>query len=61
MEVETLTKLYEEERQAYEADVDAAIRFRGEYTAAGHPDYETAAWVAVARALLNLDEFLTRE
>jgi hypothetical protein len=32
-----------------------------ERAARGHPDTEQAVWTAVARVLLNLDEFITRE
>jgi hypothetical protein len=57
-ETQRLTHFLAEQRQEYEADADAAKQF-----AKGVPgDPATAAaWVAVARVVLNLDEFITRE
>jgi mono/diheme cytochrome c family protein len=58
------------QRQAFAADPTAAKEFVGDLSLLattqsdipGHPDdRELAAWVAVARVLLNLDEFITRE
>jgi mono/diheme cytochrome c family protein len=57
-EVERLTQYLAEQRREYAADEDAAKQF-----AAGVPGEPAtaAAWVAVARVILNLDEFITRE
>ncbi|QDU23074.1 PSD1 and planctomycete cytochrome C domain-containing protein [Urbifossiella limnaea] len=43
-----------------EARPAAAARVVGAYQPAGVPPVDAAAWVLVARALLNLDEFVTR-
>jgi hypothetical protein len=59
-EVEALRQLLEAERSAYAADPAAAVALLGEYPAENCPPAEAAAWVAVSRAVLNLDEFLTR-
>jgi hypothetical protein len=57
-EVERLTRFLAEQKREYESDPDAAKQF-----AKGVPGDEAtaAAWVAVARVVLNLDEFITRE
>jgi mono/diheme cytochrome c family protein len=57
-EIERLTRFLAEQKREYEADADSAKQF-----AKGVPgDPATAAaWVAVARVVLNLDEFITRE
>ena len=57
-EVERLTRFLAKQKHEYEADSAAAEQF-----AKGIPgDPATAAaWVAVARVVLNLDEFITRE
>jgi len=60
-EVQTLLRLFEAEKSWYEQHTDDAAELVGEYAADGVPDPETAAWVAVSRAILNLDEFVTRE
>lgn len=60
VELETLRELYDEERQTYQSDAKAAAELTGPYRTPGHADAETAAWVAVARAVLNLDEFIVK-
>jgi hypothetical protein len=59
-ELARLRQLFEQQVGEYEADPEAAKKL-----AAGiGPDIEparAAAWVAVARVLINLDEFITRE
>jgi hypothetical protein len=61
-ELEVLAQVYDEHRSLYDADPGAAARLLG-----GEPlppevaPSEAAACVAVARTLLNLDEFITRE
>ncbi len=58
-ERERLTKFLDEQLGWMKADPTAA---RALYPAAGGSDpSEPAAWVAVSRVLLNLDEFITRE
>lgn len=52
-ELARLTQLHGQLLQLYQADADAAEEM------AGKP--EQAAWTALARALMNLDEFVTRE
>ncbi|MBL8851199.1 MAG: DUF1553 domain-containing protein, partial [Planctomycetaceae bacterium] len=59
-----LLGLYERERERYRSDPDAAAALVAQGSA-GHvregDAVETAAWIAVATALLNLDEAITRE
>jgi hypothetical protein len=60
-ELAILTQLYSEFRSLADADHDAAAKLVG---ASPPPETEladTAAAVALARVLLNLDEFVTRE
>lgn len=59
-ERKALLKLLQQEREWYRDHPDAAKEFVGEYSSAS-TEIETAAWAAVARAVLNLDEFVTRE
>ena len=60
-EVATLLKLFDDEQSWYEQHSDDASIVVGEYGSTHNTDAETAAWIAVARAILNLDEFVTRE
>ena len=60
-EVEILMSLFESELSWYREHPAEAKRSVGDYPAAGVPNAVTAAWLAVARAILNLDEFVTRE
>lgn len=60
-ETDALLQLLNAERDAYRHQPDAAAKLVGEYAAHPVEDYETAAWIAVARTVLNLDEFVTRE
>jgi len=58
-ERERLAKFLDEQIGLMKADPKAAAAL---YPAAGPVDAaEGAAWVAVSRVLLNLDEFITRE
>jgi hypothetical protein len=58
VETERLLRFLAEQRQEYDADSTAAKQFAGSVPG----DAATAAaWVAVARVVLNLDEFITRE
>src|SRR5262249_41111583 len=55
-----LRELFDDLYALCEADPDGAKKLAGE-AARGATVEETAAWVAVGRALLNLDEVVTRE
>ena len=59
-EVARLLALQSRSARDFEADPKRAAQFSG--GRAGEPDAaEAASWVVVARVLMNLDEFLTRE
>ncbi len=60
-EQELVTQYLAEQRQVYAVADDAAKRFAGSAWPADVPVAEAAAWTAVSRLLLNLDEFITRE
>jgi hypothetical protein len=60
-EVGALLQLLNAERSWYREHPDAAAGFVNEYSAHPIEDHETGAWIAVARTVLNLDEFVTRE
>jgi hypothetical protein len=59
LERSRIQELYEEFRKLTSADEASAARLAGANPPAKLD--ETAAWVLVARTLLNLDEFITRE
>ena len=46
--------------EEYEADPEAAKKLVGDLVPGAEPT-RAAAWTAVARVLINLDEFITRE
>ena len=56
-----LTGLLASNRDFYKAHQDEAKKLLGHTTVSGSSPDETAAWIATARILLNLDEFITRE
>lgn len=60
-ELKALLKLLDDARYHYQSASDEAKLAVGAYTVTDTPDYETAAWVATTRILLNMDEFITRE
>jgi hypothetical protein len=60
-ELAVLGRLFEELLQSCRAHPDAAAKLVGPAKPVGADPAEAAAWVALARALLNLDEFVTRE
>lgn len=60
-EVQELTRLLESERKWYTHHAADAAGLVSEYSSEKVSQNETAAWIAVARILLNLDEFVTRE
>ena len=60
-ELDVLVKLLTKERAAYADKPDEAKRLAGTNVAKDVDAAECAAWTTVARVLLNLDEFITRE
>jgi hypothetical protein len=60
-ELELLGKLYDDLLTACKADPEAAAKLLGKEKPAGADPAEAAAWVALARTIMNLDEFVTRE
>ncbi|MBK8090576.1 MAG: PSD1 domain-containing protein [Verrucomicrobiaceae bacterium] len=61
-ELRSLAKLLEESRYTYQnSPADEAKAALGTHAAASIPTAENAAWVAVSRIILNLDELITRE
>jgi hypothetical protein len=60
-ERERLLKLFGEFRKLAEANPADAAKLVAVHKPAGVPPAEAAAWVALARTILNLDEFVTRE
>jgi mono/diheme cytochrome c family protein len=60
-ETAVLMRLLDCEREAFEKDPDAAIALIHSSLPCAVGTSQRAAWIAVARALLNLDEFITRE
>jgi hypothetical protein len=60
-EAQELARLLESERKWYAGHSAEAAGLVGEYSSEKVSQNETAAWIAVARTILNLDEFVTRE
>lgn len=60
-ELDTLRALYEDQRDAFAAQPDAAAKFANSHMPGDVPPADAAAHVALARVLMNLDEFMTRE
>ncbi len=60
-EASRLRALYERVTELARAQPDAAAKLAGNPAPNGVDRAELAAWVTVARAVLNLDEFVTRE
>jgi hypothetical protein len=60
-ERERLAKLYDDLLALCKADPEKAAKLAGPDPPMGADAADAAAWTAVARALLNLDEFVTRE
>jgi hypothetical protein len=60
-ELTVLRGLFEDLLQACRANPDAAAQLVGKTKPAGIELTEAAAWVALARTVLNLDEFVMRE
>jgi hypothetical protein len=53
--------LYNDAKQAFDANAAEAMKAVGSYLPPGATAGAAAAWVATARIILNLDEFITRE
>ena len=60
-ELARLRSYLQEQRERFAKDPAAAEAFAPNPAPAGSPLPEAAAWTAVARVLMNLDEFITRE
>ncbi len=60
-ELQRLVRLAAEQRAEFEADPEAAKSLASTEFAKGIEPKQFAAWAMVARVLLNLDEFITRE
>ncbi|TXT18850.1 MAG: hypothetical protein FD138_4404 [Planctomycetota bacterium] len=60
-EVQQLSDLLAANREFYRAHQDDAKKLVGNSAISGATPDESAAWIATARILLNLDEFITRE
>ena len=60
-EVRELLNLLNDSRNWYGSRQDLAAQFNGGNTPTDVTPEEQAAWIAVGRVLLNLDEFITRE
>ena len=60
-ELERLAAYLTQQRTAWSDSPEDAKRFAGSAFPEGTPAAEAAAWVSVARVLMNLDEFITRE
>ena len=56
-----LLKLLNDERNWYHSHPAAAGKLVGQYSTDSKHNHETAAWIIIARTVLNLDEFVTRE
>jgi hypothetical protein len=60
-EAAELHRLYETLLRQCRSDPEAAAKLAGPLKPPSADEAEAAAWVALARTILNLDEFLTRE
>jgi mono/diheme cytochrome c family protein len=60
-ELAAFGELLDQNRQWYSENASQAPEAIGSYQVKGVPPEEAAAWVAVVRMMMNLDEFLTRE
>jgi hypothetical protein len=59
VELERLVRYVDQQRQDFARTPEEAQKVAGETSL--KPIEDAAAWTAVARVLLNLDEFITRE
>ena len=60
-ESERLHGFYQAQLQDFESDVAAASKIAGEAGDVAENYAQAAAWTSTARAIINLDEFITRE
>ena len=60
-ELESLRRLLDDQSEVFSEDIETAGRVVGEYLPEGIEAAAMAPWVMVARAVMNLDEFVTRE
>lgn len=60
-ELDRLLKYVDAHRRTYAADAEAAKHAASAHRPEGVDEVTSATWTAVARVLLNLDEFITRE
>jgi len=60
-EADELGRLYKTLLRQCRSDPEAAAKLAGPWKAPGVEGPEAGAWVALARTILNLDEFVTRE
>jgi mono/diheme cytochrome c family protein len=60
-EEQVLLGFLNEERSSWSRHSGDAVAFAGDYGDDSIPNGELAAWISVARSVLNLDEFITRE
>ena len=62
MEVEILREFFQKQQRYYEANDAAEKAVVGKTPVPKGPSSaELAAWIAVGRILINMDEFITRE
>jgi hypothetical protein len=61
VEVERLEAYLEEQRSLFAKAEDDTRKFAGDQWPKGFPATEAAAWTALGRLMINLDEFITRE
>lgn len=61
IEQERISRLLADQLKSFAADLPDAKAVAGAELAAGADVARFAAWTSVARVLLNLDEFITRE
>jgi hypothetical protein len=60
-EMKRLLEFVDQQRKAFVDEEPAATLLAGDATPPGVPPAEVAAWTAVSRVVMNLDEFITRE
>ena len=59
-EMERLVRFYEEQKEYLRRNPEAAESLYAAHGVEGVDSAEAAVWVSISRALLNLDEFITR-
>jgi hypothetical protein len=60
-ETATMRSLVEDQREFFDANESLAKERIGEFAPEGFSASESATWMAMARVMMNLDEFVTRE